>query len=234
MKINGREVLQGGPVGSGYRDPKQGYPVFSIAQAIVEQAAKDYVQLYKKAVVCGAAVVIRAMEGSAAADNAPPDDTALDFRTARLLSSLHELESFFMSQWFEALSDCDPARLMRLCRELAKKRVAEKQSRANTKQKACDRLPDANAARTPRSRQRVPRSTPLSSPQRDPWGNPIRAPYTPTARHIEAEWMDWGGGVGGRGRSGGVSGAGRRGGVGSVGGAATSAAKRRIGHEITI
>ena len=205
MKINGREVLQGSPAGSGYRDPRQDYPSFGLAQAIIEQAVKDYTRLYKKAVACGATVVIQAMEGSA-----PPGSAVLDPRTASLMSSLRELESFFMSQWFEALSDCDPARLMRLCREHAKKRVAEKRDRANTKQKTCDRLPDANAARTPRSRQRIPRSTPLSSPQRDPRGAPICAPYTPTARHREAEWMDWGSG------------------------AAISAAKRRIGHEITI
>lgn len=217
MKINGREVLQGRSVGGGY--PRQDYPVFRIAQAIVEQAVKDYIRLYKKVAACGATVVIQTMEGGATADN-----TALDFRTACLLSSLHELESFFMSQWFEALSDCDPARLMRLCRELAKKQIAEKQSRA--KQKTRDKLPDANAAaRTPRSRQSQ-RHAPLSSPRRDPRRNPRRtplsAPYTPATRHREAEWMDWGGGVGGVGRRGGV------------GGTTITAAKRRSSHEVAI
>ena len=86
-------------------------PYLDLAAAIVKTAAEDYIKLLRKLW-----------------------SRKLDIRQKRkLIVEKAELEEFFHSGWYEALTDIDPDRLMYQCKMLAKEKEKEAIERSNKK-----------------------------------------------------------------------------------------------------
>lgn len=91
-------------------------PFSDLAAAIVGQAIKDYIRIQRKLW--------------------KPDKSVTAKR--ELLVQRAELEDFFYSEWFEAISDIEPSRLLRGCRakaEMLEKKSIMRSNRKNIKQK---------------------------------------------------------------------------------------------------
>lgn len=93
--------------GSGVRNS----PWLELAAAIVKCAADDYVRVLQKLWKKAQSIQIK----------------------RKLIIEKSELERFFHSKWYEALTDIDPDRLIHQCRILAKEREMAAISNANKK-----------------------------------------------------------------------------------------------------
>lgn len=88
------------------------YPYADLVAAIVGQAVKDYIKLLRKLW---------------------KKDSTIQTKRKLILEKM-ELESFFHSEWYEALTDMDPDRLISMCQDTALEQ--EKKQRLRQKRRA--------------------------------------------------------------------------------------------------